>query len=105
MKIKKGDTVIVRSGKDRGKTGTVTATYPDLNKVVVDGINVMKRHIKPSQQQPKGGIVETTAPIDASNVGLVHPEDGTRASRIGYNVKEDGRKVRLYRQANNKEVK
>ena len=104
MKIKKGDNVIVLAGKDKGRTGTVTRTYPDLNKVEVDGINVVKRHIKPTQKQPKGGIVDVSAPINVSNVGLVHPEDGNRASRVGYEQK-DGKKSRVYRQANNKEVK
>lgn len=104
MKIKKGDTVIVRSGKDKGKTGTVTKVNPELNQVVVDGINVVKRHLKPSQANPKGGIVEANAPIDASNVGLVHPDDKQQSSRIGYEFK-NGAKVRVYRQAENKEVK
>ncbi len=104
MKIKKGDTVIVKTGKDKDKTGTVTKVDPDLNKVIVDGINVTKRHQKPSQNQPKGGIVETYAPIDISNVALVHPDDKTRGSRVGHKTKE-GSKVRVYRQANNKEVK
>lgn len=104
MKIRKGDTVMVRVGKDRGSSGTVTRTYPDLNKVEVDGINVVKRHIKPTQKQPKGGIVEVSAPIDVSKVGLVHPDDGNRTSRVGFTEK-DGVKKRVYRQAKNKEVK
>jgi large subunit ribosomal protein L24 len=104
MKIKKGDTVLVRAGKDKGKTGTVTRVYPDLNKVEVDGINVVKRHLKPSQSNPKGGIVEANAPIDVSNVGLINPDDKDRSSRVGHEYK--GRdKVRVYRQADNKEVK
>lgn len=104
MKIKKGDTVIIRTGKDKGRTGTVTKVYPDLNKVVVDGINTVKRHLKPSQANPKGGIVEANAPVDVSNVSLVHPDDKQQGSRIGYEFR-DGQKVRVYRQANNKEVK
>lgn len=104
MKIKKGDTVIVTTGKDTGKTGTVTKVDPELNKVIVDGINVTKRHLKPSQSRPKGGIEETYAPIDASNVALVHPDDKERGSRVGYKAKPGG-KVRVYRQADNKEVK
>ncbi len=104
MKIKKGDNVIVLAGKDKGRTGTVTRTYPDLNKVEIDGINVLKRHIKPTQKQPKGGIVDVSVPLDVSNVGLVHPDDGSRSSRVGY-VQKDGAKKRVYRQANNKEVK
>lgn len=104
MKIKKGDTVIVRTGRDRGKTGTVSQVLPELNKVVVDGINIVKRATKPSQKNPQGGIIESPAPIHVSNVGLVHPDDGARASRVGYEVKND-KKVRVYRQAKNKEVK
>ncbi|MEX0748653.1 MAG: 50S ribosomal protein L24 [Candidatus Saccharimonadales bacterium] len=104
MKIKKGDTVIIRSGRDKGKTGTVTEVLPQLNKVVVDGINIVKRALKPTQKHPKGGIVESPAPLDVSNVGLVHPDDKQRASRIGYVIKGD-KKVRVYRQSNDKEVK
>lgn len=103
MKIKKGDSVIIRTGKDKGKTGSVTSVLPELNKVVVDGINIVKRSQKPSSKHPKGGIIESPAPIDVSNVALVHPDDNKRPSRIGYKIK-DGKKVRVYKQANNKEV-
>lgn len=105
MKIRKGDTVIVRTGKDKGKTGTVSEVLPRLNKVVVDGINIVKRHTKPSSQNPRGGILEEAKPIDVSNVGLVHPDDKKRTSRIGYKQTVKGGKVRIYRQADNKEVK
>lgn len=104
MKLKKGDNVIVRTGKNRGQTGTISQVLPQLNKVVVGGINIVKRAHKPSAKQPKGGILEHAAPINASNVGLVHPEDKKRASRIGY-VYKNNQKVRIYRQANAKEVK
>ncbi len=103
MKIKKGDTVIVRTGKDKGKTGVVEKTLPQLNKVVVDGINIVKRAQKPTQKQPKGGISEYPAPIPVSNVGLVHPDDNSRSSRVGFKMK-NGKKVRTYRQANDKEI-
>lgn len=103
MKIRKGDNVIVRSGRDKGKTGTVLRVYPVLNRVVVDGINIMKQAHKPSAKHPKGGIIAHPAPLPAGKVGLVHPEQASRASRIGYQMKDEG-KVRVYRQANNKEV-
>ncbi len=104
MKIRMGDNVIVRAGKDKGKVGTVSKVIPSLNKVVVDGINIVKRAARPTQKNPKGGIFEMSAPIDVSNVGLVHPDEDKRASRVGYEVKGETKK-RVYRQANNKEVK
>lgn len=104
IKLKVGDTVMVRSGRDKGKTGKVTAVHPRLNKVTVDGINIVKRHVKPSQQKPKGAIVQKTLPIWVSKVGIVHPTKKNRASRIGYEVKKTG-KVRVLRQAGNKEIK
>ncbi len=63
IRLKKGDTVKVLSGKYKGKTGLVSATHPTLNKVTVDGINVVKRHVKPTQAKPQGGIVEKTMPM------------------------------------------
>lgn len=105
MKLRTGDTVMVRSGKDKGKTGPIIKAYPQLNKVVVDGINIVKKHVKPSQKHPRGGIIEEPQPLPASKVGIVHPDDPKKTSRIGYKFKSDGSKVRVYRQANNKEVK
>ncbi|MEX0668215.1 MAG: 50S ribosomal protein L24 [Candidatus Saccharimonadales bacterium] len=104
MRIRMGDTIIVRAGKDKGKVGTVSKVIPGLNKVVVDGINIVKRATKPTQKQPKGGIFEVAAPIDVSNVGLVHPDEDKRSSRVGYVIK-DGAKKRVYKQAGKKEVK
>ena len=105
MKILKGDKVIVLSGKDKGQSGKVLKVLPRLNKVIVDGINVVKRSYKPSQTRPKGGIKEIPAPVWLSKVGLVHPEKPKKASRVGYIVKPNGQKVRVYRQAKNKPVK
>ncbi len=105
MKIRKGDTIIVLSGKDKGKTGTVTKTLPALNKLIVDGINVVKRATKPSAKQPKGGIVSMPMPIWTSKVGIVHPDDSKRMSRIGIETTKDGKKERVYRQAKNKVIK
>lgn len=103
IRLKKGDTVVVRSGKYKGKTGTVTATHPSENKVTVEGINVVKKHLKPNQQNPQGGIVEVTKPIWVSKVAAVEPTT-KKPSRIGYTVDKDGNKVRVYKRTG-KEMK
>src|SRR5687767_2203221 len=105
MKLRVGDTVLVRTGKDRGKTGKVTAVLVDANKVVVEGINVVKKAQKPTQKQPKGGIISVPRPLWSSKLGIVHPTDSKRTSRIGYQTDKHGKKVRIYRQAGNKEIK
>lgn len=94
IRLKKGDTVMVRSGKYKGKTGKVLATHPTLNKVTVEGINIVKKHRKPTQAQPQGGIFEITKPIWVSKVGLLDSV-GKRPSRIGYKLGKDGGKVRI----------
>lgn len=93
MNIKKGDKVIVISGADKGKTGTVQRAYPKLNKVVVEGINVHKKHKKPTQATPEGSIVDIYVPIDASKVALIDPKT-KKATRVHVEVK-DGKKVRV----------
>jgi len=93
MKIKKGDTVVVITGKDKGKTGEVIRSMPKDNKLLVRGINVVKRHTRPSQTSA-GGIVEKEAPIDVSNVALLDPKDN-KPTRVGFKIMEDGRKVRV----------
>jgi len=93
MKIKKGDQVIVIAGADKGKVGTVQKAFPKLNKVVVDGVNVRKKHQKPTQKNPEGSIVEIYAPIDVSNVAF-YDTTKKKASRIGYAI-NNGRKVRI----------
>lgn len=92
MKIKKGDTVRVVSGKDKGREGTVSRVLPDSNKVIVDGVNVVKKHQKASGTNKQGGIIERDMPLDASNVMLVHKGKPTR---VGYKVQADGTKVRI----------
>ncbi|MBO7244468.1 MAG: 50S ribosomal protein L24 [Alphaproteobacteria bacterium] len=92
MKIKKGDQVIVITGRDKGKTGEVIKSMPKENKVIVQGINLVKRHTKPTQESA-GGIVSKEAPIHVSNVALIDPKDG-KATRVGFKV-EDGKKVRV----------
>ncbi len=93
MKIKKGDKVIVITGKDKGKTGEVTKAMPKENKVIVSGVNMVKRHQKPTQENA-GGIVSKEAPIHVSNVAIVDPKSG-KASRIGTKILDNGRKVRV----------
>jgi len=105
MKLRVGDMVMVRKGSHKGKTGRIKAVHPKLNKVTVEGVNVVKRHRKPTQQNPQGGVVELTKPLWAANVGIVHPTDNKRTSRIGFVVGKDGGKKRVYKQANNKEIK
>ncbi|OUN00439.1 MAG: 50S ribosomal protein L24 [Paenibacillaceae bacterium ZCTH02-B3] len=94
MHVKKNDTVIVISGKDKGKKGRVLAAYPRENRVLVEGVNMIKRHTRPNPKYPQGGIIEREAPIHASNVMLVDPKTGL-PTRIGYKVLENGRKVRI----------
>jgi large subunit ribosomal protein L24 len=94
IRLKKGDTVVVRNGKYKGKTGTIVATHPTENKVTVEGINIVKKAIKPNRANPQGGIVEITKPIWVSKVALVDPAT-KKATRIGYKVDKDGNKVRV----------
>jgi large subunit ribosomal protein L24 len=101
MRIKKGDTVLVISGKDKGLTGKVIQAYPDRERVLVEGVNRIKKHTKVSQTQrgaKTGGIVTQEAPIHVSNVMLVVEVEGKEiGSRIGYRTDEDGTKVRVAR--------
>jgi large subunit ribosomal protein L24 len=100
MKILKGDKVVVIAGKDKGKEGIVQAVYPKVNKVVVEGVNVHKKHKKPTQNNPEGSVVEMYVPIDASNVAIVDPKT-KKASRVGYKV-EKGQKVRISKASGSK---
>ena len=101
MKIKKGDTVIVVAGRDRGRTGLVVAAFPDRGKVLVQGVNVVKKNKKVSYQGQRGakegGITHEEAPIDVSNVQLTDPDDNKKAARVGYRFDEDGNKIRVAR--------
>lgn len=96
MKLRKEDNVIVIAGRDKGKTGKVLSVIPTDNKVLVEGINVSKRHTKPSQKLPRGGILDVTKPIDASKVMVVDPTTG-KPARIGYAFKADGTKERIFK--------
>ena len=92
-KIKKGDNVVVLSGKDKGRTGTVARVLPADGKVVVDGVNVAARHRKPSQANPQGGIDRSPAPMAISKVALADPKDG-KPTRVRFEER-DGKKVRV----------
>ena len=92
MKLKKGDTVVVIAGKDKGVEGEVTKVMPRDNKVLVSGVNTAKKHSKPSKGNPQGGIIDRDLPVDASNVMLVHKGKPTR---VGYKINDDGTKVRV----------
>lgn len=99
MKIKKEDTVRVISGKDKGKSGKVLRVIPKEGKIVVDNINVVKKHQKPTQQMREGGIIEQPIPMDASKVMVVCPSCGG-STRIGYKKLDDGKKVRTCKKCN-----
>ena len=92
-KIKKGDSVVVLSGKDKGRTGTVTQVLPKVGKLVVDGINVAARHRKPSQTNPQGGIDRAPAPMAISKVAVADPKTG-KPTRVRFEEK-NGKKVRV----------
>ncbi|HEY2331773.1 MAG TPA: 50S ribosomal protein L24 [Acidimicrobiales bacterium] len=96
LKIRKGDRVRVLTGKDRGKEGTVLRAYPKDAKVIVSGVNVAKRHRKPTSATSPGGIIDKDMPIDISNVAVIDPQDG-KPTRIGYRIDADGTKVRVSR--------
>ena len=92
LKIKKGDRVRVLSGKDRGKEGNVTRVVPKTGKVIVDGVNVSKKHQKPTRSTMQGGIIDRDMPLDASNVAVLCPKG--HATRVGYKFNADGSKSR-----------
>ena len=99
-KIKKGDKVVVLSGKDKGKHGEVLRALPKDSKVVVRGINVVTRHKKPSQANPQGGLERSEAPIHISKVAIEDPKTG-KPTRVGFRI-EDGRKVRVAKRSGEK---
>ena len=92
-KVRKGDRVVVTTGRDKGKKGEVLRVYPDEGRVLISGVNVVKKHQKQTQQQ-QGGIVTKEAPINVSNVAHIDPKSG-EPTRVGFKVLADGRKVRV----------
>ena len=92
MKIRKGDTVQIISGTDAGKVGRVIKVYLDRDRILVEGINIVKKHTRPSQGNPQGGIIEKEASIHVSNTLLM---DGGKPIKVGYKILKDGKKVRI----------
>jgi large subunit ribosomal protein L24 len=93
LHIKKGDTVYVNAGNDKGKTGKVLSVDPKADRAVVEGINMVSKHTKPNSKQPQGGIIKQEAGIHISNVQLIDPQSG-KPTRVGYKF-EDGKKIRF----------
>ena len=93
-RIKKGDTVFVNAGNDKGKTGKVLEILTEKNRAIVEGINIVSKHTKPNAKNPQGGIIKQEAGIHISNLQLVDPAKGG-ATRVGFKIKEDGTKVRV----------
>ena len=94
MKIIKGDRVVVIAGKDKGAEGVVERAIPEQGKVIVEGVNVARKHQAPTRADQRGGIIDKAMPIDVSNVAVVSPKDG-KATRVGYKINADGSKVRV----------
>jgi large subunit ribosomal protein L24 len=103
IRLKKADTVIVTAGKYKGQTGKITAVHPKENKVTVEGINIVKKHMKPNQTHPQGTILEITKPMWVSKVAIVEPTT-KKASRIGLSIDKDGNKTRVFK-TTGKEIK
>ena len=97
-KVRKGDRVIVITGKDKGKTGTVVQVLPKESRVVVQGVNLVKRHTRPSQADPQGGIKEKEASIHISNVAHIDPKSD-KPTRVGFKEGKDGKRVRVARKS------
>lgn len=97
MRIKKGDKVKVITGAYKGTIGEVTKAFPKEDKVIVEGVNMVKKHLRPTQQNPDGGIVEKEAKIHVSNI-MLYDEKAKQASRVKYEMK-DGKKVRVYKKS------
>ena len=104
MKIVRKDKIMVITGRDKGKTGEVIAVFPKTNQVVVEGVNVAKRHTKPSQSQPKGGIIEVTKPIGASKVMVLDPSSN-KPARVSYKINQKGQKERVFKVSKFKNTK
>lgn len=98
LKIKSGDKVVVTAGDHKGTEGKILRVFLEKNKAIVEGVNMVKKHEKPSAANPQGGITEKEAPIHISNLSLLDPKSG-EATRVGYRM-EDGKKVRFAKKSN-----
>ena len=94
MKIRKGDKVVVLAGKDRGNEGEVAFLFPKEGRLIVTGVNISKKHQRPTRETMQGGIIDKEMPFDISNVAIVSPEDG-KPTRVGYRFDANGTKVRI----------
>ena len=103
LKIKKGDTVYVLAGDDKGKTGRVLNILREEGKAIVEGVNIVSKSTKPNAKAPQGGIIKKEAPIDLSNLAVVDPKSG-KPTRVGFRFNEDGKKVR-YSKKTGEEIK
>ena len=103
LKIKKGDTVYVLAGDDKGKTGRVLNVLPEQGKAIVEGVNIVSKSTKPNANAPQGGIIKKEAPIDLSNLAVVDPKSG-KPTRVGFRFDENGKKVR-YSKKSGEEIK
>ena len=103
LKIKKGDTVYVLAGDDKGKTGRVLSVMPEQGKAIVEGVNIVSKSTKPNAKAPQGGIIKKEAPIDLSNLAVVDPKSG-KPTRVGFRFDENGKKVR-YSKKSGEEIK
>ncbi len=104
-RIVKGDLVKVIAGKDKGTTGKVLSVLPSKNAALIEGIGTGHRHVKPSQLNPRGGTKDIHTPVDLSKLALVTDEKSAKTSRIGFVATVEGKKARVARQQNNKEIK
>ena len=102
LRIKKGDTVYVNAGNDKGKTGKVLAVDPSKDRVIVEGVNLVSKHTKPNSKQPQGGILKQEAGVHISNLQLLDPQTN-KPTRVGYKF-EDGKKIR-YSKKSGEEIK
>ena len=102
LHIKKGDTVYVNAGNDKGKTGKVLSVAPSEDRAIVEGINMVSKHTKPNSKQPQGGIIKQEAPIHISNLNLIDPQSG-KPTRVGYKL--DGDKKIRYAKKSGEEIK
>lgn len=102
-KLRKGDEIIVIAGKDKGKRGTITQVNPEKDRLLVEGINMVKKHQKPNPNMGvPGGIIDKEMPLHISNVAIFNPASG-KADRVGIKILEDGRKVRIFK-SNNEQI-
>jgi len=100
MRVKKGDKVYILTGKDRDKTGTISKVLPKEGKVIVDGVNMVKKAVKGNKQNPQGGIVEKAAPINVSNVQIIC-SGCNKSAKIGFKTLKDGKKERVCKKCGN----